>query len=213
MRVQRHLAGVPESVAEARRFAIDALGDLPGDIVNDVAVMVSELATNALVHAATSFTVSVDRRERRVHVEVTDAGSGIPTRRSPGETEPHGRGLTIVEELSDQWGTTHPAGDVGKAVWFTINIPLGHRTSDAHIAQPDLRPDASMTTAAMADDLGAGFRPLGGSQAQGSMPPPRDRAPRDGSGRGWPSISEDRKHRRRSINHIDLVIGATLTWV
>lgn len=188
MRAQRHLAGVPESVGQARRFAIEALGDLPGDMVNDVAVMVSELVTNALVHAATSFTVSVDRRERLVHVEVTDVGSGIPTRRSPGETDPHGRGLTIVEELSDQWGTSHLPGDPGKAVWFTINIPLERHTSDAHIAQPDLQPDASMTTAAVAHELGAGFRPLGGSPAQGSMPPPRDRAPRDRSCPDLPSI-------------------------
>ncbi|MDQ1361545.1 MAG: hypothetical protein QOJ44_1922 [Acidimicrobiaceae bacterium] len=204
MRMQRHLAGVPASVAQARRFAIEALGDLPGDIVNDVAVMVSELATNALVHAATSFTVSVDRRERMVHVEVTDVGSGIPTRRSPGETEAHGRGLAIVEELSDQWGTSHPAGDIGKSVWFTINMPVEHQTSDAYIARRDLQPDASMITAAMGDDLGAGFGPL--DRAQGSMPPPRDRAPRDRSGRGWASISEGpSSYRRKSRRHSQMV--------
>ena len=171
MRVQRRLAGVPGSVAQARRFAIGALVDLPDDIVNDVEVMVSELATNALVHAATSFAVTIDRREHLVYVEVTDAGVGMPTRRSPGETEPHGRGLAIVEELSDQWGTIHNAGEVGKSVWFTLNLPLGAERTDAPMAHRSPVPDPpSVTPAAAADDRG-GPDALEAPSAPGSMSP------------------------------------------
>jgi anti-sigma regulatory factor (Ser/Thr protein kinase) len=179
MRVQRRLAGVPKSVAQARQFAIEALIDLPEDAVNDVAVMVSELATNALVHAATSFAVTIDRRPHQVYVEVTDAGAGIPTRRSPGEMEPHGRGLTIVEELSDQWGTIHAAGEVGKSVWFTLTVPLEAETSDAPTAERGLVPDVSSPAAAAAPaaaaDNRSGLDALEAPSAPGSMPPIRDR--------------------------------------
>lgn len=166
---------MPGSVAQARRFAVGALVDLPGDMVNDVEVMVSELATNALVHAATSFVVTIDRRERQIYVEVTDAGVGIPTRRSPGETEPHGRGLAIVEELSDQWGTIHNAGEVGKSVWFTLDVPLGAERTDPPMAERSLVPDPpSMTPVAAADDRG-GPDALEAPSAPSSMSPIRDR--------------------------------------
>jgi anti-sigma regulatory factor (Ser/Thr protein kinase) len=175
VRVQCRLDGVAGSVAQARRFAVGALVDLPSDMLNDVEVMVSELATNALVHAATSFSVTIDRREHEIYVEVTDAGVGIPTRRSPGETEPHGRGLAIVEELSDRWGTVHNAGQVGKSVWFTLNLPLGSERTDAPMAQRSPVPDPpSVTPAAAADDRG-GPDALEAPSAPGSMSPVRDR--------------------------------------
>ena len=160
--------------------------DLPDDMVNDVAVMVSELVTNAFVHTGTSFAVTIDRRDDLVYVEVTDAGSGLPTRRSPGETESHGRGLAIVEELSDQWGTIHTAGEVGKAVWFTLNLPLGSGTSDAAMTErgpvPEATPvapagaatgagpAASAAAATAADDRGR-LDALEGPSAPESMPP------------------------------------------
>lgn len=173
--MQRRLDGVPGSVAQARRFAIGTLVDLPDDIVNDVEVMVSELATNALVHAATSFAVTIDRHEHQIYVEVTDAGVGIPTRRSPGETEPHGRGLTIVEELSDQWGTVPNAGEVGKSVWFTLNLPLGTERTDAPMAHRSPVPDSPSGTPAAAADERGGPDALEAPSAHGSMPPILDR--------------------------------------
>ena len=99
--------------------------------------------------------------------------AGIPTRRSPGETEPHGRGLTIVEELSDQWGTIHAAGEIGKSVWFTLNLPLRAETSDSTMAERGPVPDVSSVAAAA--DNRAGFDAMEAPPAPGSMPPIRDR--------------------------------------
>jgi two-component sensor histidine kinase len=107
------------SVGAARRFACDALGDAPGDVVDAVALMVSELATNSIRHAKTGFHLTITTAPESVRVQVTDAGSGVPTVRSPGPTDPTGRGLKIVEAFSDDWGVEY-AGPRDKTVWFTL---------------------------------------------------------------------------------------------
>jgi anti-sigma regulatory factor (Ser/Thr protein kinase) len=107
------------SVGAARRFAADALGDAPADVVDGVALMVSELATNSIRHAKTGFHLTVTSAPESVRVEVTDAGAGVPTVRSPGPTDPTGRGLKIVEAFSDEWGVEY-GSPRNKTVWFTL---------------------------------------------------------------------------------------------
>src|ERR1700680_595751 len=108
MTVRRQFGPVASSVAASRHFANDATSDLSAEIQESAALMVSELATNALVHATTGFTVSVERRGDYLRIEVADAGGGRPTVRSPQPSEPHGRGLRIVNELAADWGVTEP---------------------------------------------------------------------------------------------------------
>ena len=122
MTVSARFVGRSASVGEARRFTTDAVADLSGEIIDAAALMVSELATNALVHAAADFEVTIDITETAVSVEVTDAGEGVPTLRWPEASDPHGRGLHIVEELSDRWGTRAGSDGSGKSVWFTIDL-------------------------------------------------------------------------------------------
>ena len=50
------------------------------------------------------------------------AGGGVPTVRSPGVSEPSGRGLFLVRELSDDWGVGAGEGEPGKGVWFTMHL-------------------------------------------------------------------------------------------
>jgi anti-sigma regulatory factor (Ser/Thr protein kinase) len=97
-----------------------------------IAVMVSELATNALRHAETSFSVRVDQTPGSVRVEVADGGDGRPAVQSPAPSEPSGRGLRIVESLSDAWGVTAASG-TGKTVWFTLAVPsnVGERLKES----------------------------------------------------------------------------------
>ncbi|HEY5251397.1 MAG TPA: ATP-binding protein [Acidimicrobiales bacterium] len=141
MTVSARFVGRSASVGEARRFIADALADLTGEIIDAAALMVSELATNALVHAAADFEVTIDITERSVSVEVTDAGKGVPTLRWPEDSDPHGRGLHIVEELSDRWGTRAGSDGSGKSVWFTIDRSTTPdrtgRTSRARSSQAD----------------------------------------------------------------------------
>ncbi|MGY1831176.1 ATP-binding protein [Geodermatophilus sp. SYSU D01180] len=61
------------SVSAARRFATEAVADLPEELGQTVAVLVSELATNAVRHAGGSpFTVDVDAADGRLWMKVTD---------------------------------------------------------------------------------------------------------------------------------------------
>jgi hypothetical protein len=87
--------------------------------------MVSELATNALVHATSGFEVRIERDATTVRTTVTDNGEGSPSLSFPQDTDPHGRGLRVVQELSDDWGTTVDPDTAGKSVWFNLDVSGG----------------------------------------------------------------------------------------
>ncbi len=109
------------SVGAARRFVAGAIVGAPVDVRDSVALMVSELSTNALVHAGGAFDIMVDQTDDSVFVAVSDQGDGSPVLQSPESTEPHGRGLRIVDALSDEWGISAPS-DRGKTVWFRVAL-------------------------------------------------------------------------------------------
>jgi anti-sigma regulatory factor (Ser/Thr protein kinase) len=110
------------SVREARTFATEQLCDLNSDTRADVALLVSELATNAIRHAATGFQVTVDREAEDIRIGVTDTGDGMPVMGpQPADLNPaSGRGLQLVERLSNSWGVESNAPH-RKTVWFTVH--------------------------------------------------------------------------------------------
>ena len=114
----------PQSVTEARHFAAAVLEDLTGDVVERVSLMVSELASNAVRHTEGGFAIRVRATPREVRVDITDHGAGSPVIRAPSLFEPAGRGLLIVESLSDGWGVVFDQG-VGKTVWFRLDRAAG----------------------------------------------------------------------------------------
>jgi serine/threonine-protein kinase RsbW len=118
--VGRQFPGQAQSIAAARRFVSEHLLGAPERVGDLVQLMVSELATNAVRHARSGFTITIDVAPG-MRVAVTDTGGGTPTVRSPGPTEPSGRGLRIVETFSDQWGIEESGPD-GKTVWFTMRF-------------------------------------------------------------------------------------------
>lgn len=110
------------SVAAARQFVGEVLGTIPTDVSEKVQLITSELATNCVVHAQTSFEVCVLRGKGEVRVEVSDGSADLPVPRWPGNDEPTGRGLQIVAALSQDWGVV-PEGVSGTRVWFTVRWP------------------------------------------------------------------------------------------
>jgi len=134
MIVERTFPHAVESVGRARRYALDALGELPSEVVDSVAVMVSELATNSVRHAASPFTLSVDRDDARVRIAVADDGDRLPSLRTPDPREHSGRGLQIVRALADEWGVIENVGRPGKTVWFVVSIapiaPIARRSTN-----------------------------------------------------------------------------------
>lgn len=106
------------SVPAARAFVTQNLlrQGCPDDLVDDVELVVSELATNALVHGQAEFTVKLRVLDEVVVVEVEDGSHVGPVLRAPGELDTNGRGVAIVEALSNDWGVSTYAGG-GKSVW------------------------------------------------------------------------------------------------
>lgn len=112
---------VPSSVAKIRRFAVDAARSHdPGIDTDVVALLVSELATNAMLHGEGQVRVRVVPRDAGVRVEVGDAGSRLPARRSSELDAEGGRGIALVEALASAWGVESSSPD-GKTVWFELD--------------------------------------------------------------------------------------------
>lgn len=120
-----HAARAVPAVRRRVREVLDGWG-LPADAAENVLLVVSELVTNALVHARPPATLRLrhvpDGMGRAVRVEVTDQGPAAP----PGQCaavdpDEHGRGLDIVTALSARCGVRADAGEVHR--W--AEVPVG----------------------------------------------------------------------------------------
>jgi anti-sigma regulatory factor (Ser/Thr protein kinase) len=123
----------PGSVGEARAFTrrvLDAAA-IPPDALEHATLLVSELVTNAVVHASSGVCLRVQPGRVQpgsvTRIEVEDEGAplpvpGSPTPRGPRPVDdptPGGLGLAIVDSLATRWGTHDVAG--GKVVWFELD--------------------------------------------------------------------------------------------
>lgn len=130
MRVERHdLHGV----LQARRFVRELLGRWGlSAACDDLEVLVSEVVTNALIHAHSDVELRLRDYPDRVRVEVRDSDPypPVPTALLDDDADnleaESGRGLLIVDALASAWGSS-PAGR-GKTTWFEIGV-----TEDQHL--------------------------------------------------------------------------------
>jgi anti-sigma regulatory factor (Ser/Thr protein kinase) len=81
-------------------------------------LLTSEIVTNAVVHAHSGVRVSVEGVEGGVRISIADSDPLVPAVRRPVEEAEHGRGLHLVDTLSDRWGVEQ--GETGKSVWFEL---------------------------------------------------------------------------------------------
>lgn len=111
------LSPEPSSVARARDFVYDhlMLHALPA-LVDDVRLVTSELATNALQHGLTPYSLTLTRQGHALLVSVHDSSPALPRPLTPDSSRPRGRGLAIVDRLSASWGVD-VAADRTKSVW------------------------------------------------------------------------------------------------
>ncbi len=109
----------PSSASLARTFIREQLRSCPSTIVDVVALLVTELATNAVLHARTAFRVVLDQSDHRITVRVEDGSARVPSPRHYPTDAMTGRGLALVEELADNWGVRR--SPTGKEVWFEIS--------------------------------------------------------------------------------------------
>jgi anti-sigma regulatory factor (Ser/Thr protein kinase) len=106
--------------AAARAFAAGALARWGVDS-EDAILVVGELASNALRHAATRFLLSIEHWDDIVGLRVSDAGPGVPLAKGPDAEGAGGRGLVIVETIAGAWGF-HADTLGGKTVWADISL-------------------------------------------------------------------------------------------
>ena len=126
------------NVGRARRLLRDAMERSGADHLTDSAtLLMSETVTNAFVHVGTQVLVRVWSTEQGVRVEVEDGGAHLPARRHYAGTAGTGRGLQLMDELADRWGTE--ARSTGKTVWFELGPHTGPVPDGAEVdeARPD----------------------------------------------------------------------------
>jgi DNA-binding NarL/FixJ family response regulator len=112
--------------AAARRFVEETLARWDcASVLDTVNLLVSELVTNAVIHARSEADVAVRLTADAVRVEVSDQASGAPARRVADDEATSGRGFEIVEALASAWGVE--PGPTGKTVWFEVPRPDASR--------------------------------------------------------------------------------------
>jgi anti-sigma regulatory factor (Ser/Thr protein kinase) len=127
------LAGAGGAVSSARDFTRRALQDwgwLPAATADqraaaeDVLLVVSELVTNACLHADGPEELRIGSGPKLLRLEVVDAGSGAPAARTPHRAgRPGGHGMFIVQRLCLDWGVVRKADGAGKTVWAELAAP------------------------------------------------------------------------------------------
>lgn len=86
-----------------------------------MALVVTELVTNAMVHACGPVMMELSLHGQEVTVEISDSDARPPAISASSPTSASGRGLRIVGNLSRQWGVRTNGGN-GKVVWAELNI-------------------------------------------------------------------------------------------
>lgn len=99
---------------------------LPGDVCMDAVLLVSELTTNAVVHSTgTGMLCGLSLTSgERLRIEVHDGGrtAASPAGARPGPDDESGRGLLIVQQLANSWGTDCSVRTGGNAVWAVLRV-------------------------------------------------------------------------------------------
>jgi PAS domain S-box-containing protein len=121
--VHLHLAGHLSEVARARHLTVEVARRVGVD-VDDAALLVTELATNALRHGGPGVDLWLRPTAGGLRVELVDGRpAGLPRAALPAPEAEGGRGLAIVSALAHSWGSERLA--VGKRVWFELGAVAG----------------------------------------------------------------------------------------
>ena len=112
----------PRSVAAVRRFVQGHLDfhQLPM-LVDDISLVATELATNALNHCGTPFAVTLTAFADHIILAVRDGSASWPIRVHAQPDAAAGRGMAIVDVVSRDWGVVLERG-VGKTVWAAFDV-------------------------------------------------------------------------------------------
>lgn len=132
--VERTFAPDVATVGDARRFVEQTLSSWGADELAWTAMLlVTELTTNAVLHASTSYDVRLEQRGGgTIRIGVSDGSARKPRPRDYALDATTGRGLGLVESLAAAWGTSTRTN--GKTVWADVHPDSASATTD----EPDL---------------------------------------------------------------------------
>lgn len=141
---ERGFDSATRTPSAARQFVCSQLrGPLgPGraaEVIDDAELVVSELVTNAVRAGADTVHVALRLHHGELELDVTDDGPGWPRLVEPGERDPRGRGLVLVDALADRWRAQRVESG-GKRVSVAIAVP-----ADCTRSLPCDRPRAGVT--------------------------------------------------------------------
>ena len=116
------LSPTTDSVPLARHFARSELRDSASDL-DTVLLLVSEVVTNAVLHARSVIRLSVLDQDGIARVEVHDTSPLLPRPQHFDRMSSTGRGLRMLDRLSLTWGVEPDHHGRGKVVWFEVGSP------------------------------------------------------------------------------------------
>jgi len=110
----------PASATRARALARERFSQsCSRDTLDTIALLVTELVTNAILHARTTMQLTLDTRPGVVRITVEDESNEQPTLQHYTSDAVTGRGLALVEQLASSWGVEDTPN--GKLVWCHIS--------------------------------------------------------------------------------------------
>lgn len=143
----------PASVGTARRFieARTAAWSFPEPVGSQLVLIGSELVTNAVLHARSELTLTLELRDGWVRISVEDRSKAPPTLRHYQADALTGRGLGVVAALSDSWGISTAAD--GKVVWAEVAASGNAAGTEARRPPRELRQAPAAPPAADGEGL------------------------------------------------------------
>jgi anti-sigma regulatory factor (Ser/Thr protein kinase) len=122
------LPSTPEAVGKARHAVRGVLTEhsWPGELVDAVVLVVSELVTNAVRHGQPPIELRLQVIPGFAAGRVTDRSLAMPVPVEAGDDAESGRGLAIVQAMTSRWGTLLLPERDGKAVWFEFRRAPEH---------------------------------------------------------------------------------------
>jgi anti-sigma regulatory factor (Ser/Thr protein kinase) len=108
------------SCSIARRFLQATLAQEPEDLRDDASLLLSEVVTNALLHAKGPLTVEILQKNGGYRIAVSDHSTTPPTEKGYRADDATGRGVQMLDRLAAAWGWERSGP--GKVVWFDLPV-------------------------------------------------------------------------------------------
>jgi hypothetical protein len=127
----------PQLVRDFVAAQLDAAFGSPSPVVaEDLRLVASELATNAIRAGSTNVGVVLELHRASVKIEISDDAAGQPVMALADPAADTGRGLVIVDDIATEWGA-EPRPGGRKSVWAILSVPphVTHALGCAHVVE------------------------------------------------------------------------------